>query len=698
MTPRLLIVAAASLLFVTTGRSDEVFVRTVKPFLTAHCIKCHGPERQSGDVRLDDLSADAAKDAERILAVREQIRDGLMPPSKEPRPDPATIQKVTAWATVQTGGHAARLPSQGNLIPHELLFGKSTPTATAAPPRVWRLSPDAYLGFIRDVARTNNLPGLVQPFTLTPERGIKDFAGLYTIDEPSAEILIRNAEAVVELQTAHEIIDGKPRGKNNSIREFVALMDPQTPPSRSQLEAAVQMQFKMALGRTADTDEVTRFLSLYERCCKVSDSPGAVKTMLQAVLLRTDALFRSELGRGVTDGKRAMLAPEELAVAISLALGDRREQQLMTAAQKGELRTREQVVAHVRRLFDDPKFEKTRILKFFREYFDYGNALNVFKDKPKTFVHEPRQLVADTDRLVLHLVAADRDVFRELLTTPLSFVNYATARNKKTNQDDPKPGVVLNPNNNKGQTGVESVYGLEKWSAEQPVELPRETRLGILMQPSWLVAYSTNFDNDPVRRGRWVRERLLGGTVPELPIGVAAQVPDEPHRTFRDRLTVTRDARCWKCHQKMDELGLPFENFDHYGRFRSTETVLDPEATEKNVDKKGKPLGPVTREVELITTGLIADSGDPSLEGPVKDPRAFVRKLAASERVRQVFVRHAFRFFLGRNETLADARTLQEADRAYVESGGSFKTLVAALLTSDSFLYRSSISSMGASR
>lgn len=209
------------------------------------------------------------------------------------------------------------------------------------------------------------------------------------------------------------------------------------------------------------------------------------------------------------------------------------------------------------------------------------------------------------------------------------------------------------------------------------------------MQPSWLVAFGTNFDNDPVRRGRWIRERLLGGTVPDLPIGVVAQVPDEPHRTFRDRLTVTREGKCWKCHQRMDDLGLPLENFDHYGRFRTTEKVLDLEATAKNVDKKGKSLGQIMRDAELNTTGLIADSGDPKLDGPVKDAREMIRRLAESDRVRQVFVRHAFRYFLGRNETLADARTLQDADRAYVASGGSFKALVVSLLTSDSFVYRS---------
>jgi hypothetical protein len=43
---------------------------------------------------------------------------------------------------------------------------------------------------------------------------------------------------------------------------------------------------------------------------------------------------------------------------------------------------------------------------------------------------------------------------------------------------------------------------------------------------------------------------------------------------------------------------------------------------------------------------------------------------------------------MGRNEKLSDSQTLIEADRAYVESGGSFKMVVVSLLTSDSFIYR----------
>ncbi len=87
-------------------------------FLRAHCFKCHGETKKSGGVRLDDLPADPSKDTERWLAVRDQIRDRLMPPGKEPRPKDEDVRSLVGWVTVKTGARPARLPNQGNLIPH----------------------------------------------------------------------------------------------------------------------------------------------------------------------------------------------------------------------------------------------------------------------------------------------------------------------------------------------------------------------------------------------------------------------------------------------------------------------------------------------------------------------------------------------------------------------------------------------------
>ena len=76
------------------------------------------------------------------------------------------------------------------------------------------------------------------------------------------------------------------------------------------------------------------------------------------------------------------------------------------------------------------------------------------------------------------------------------------------------------------------------------------------------------------------------------------------------------------------------------------------------------------------------------MDGDIKNPFELIERLANSTHCEQVFTRYIFRFFMGRNETLGDARTLQEAHKAYVENDGSMKALVVSLLSSDSFIYR----------
>ena len=76
------------------------------------------------------------------------------------------------------------------------------------------------------------------------------------------------------------------------------------------------------------------------------------------------------------------------------------------------------------------------------------------------------------------------------------------------------------------------------------------------------------------------------------------------------------------------------------------------------------------------------------MDGDIKSPFELIKRLAASTHCEQVFVRYVFRFFMGRNETLGDAKTLQEAHQAYADNDGSMKALVGSLLTSDSFIYR----------
>jgi hypothetical protein len=63
-------------------------------------------------------------------------------------------------------------------------------------------------------------------------------------------------------------------------------------------------------------------------------------------------------------------------------------------------------------------------------------------------------------------------------------------------------------------------------------------------------------------------------------------------------------------------------------------------------------------------------------------------KLAGSRYVKQCFVRQAFRYFMGRPENRTDACTLTRMEQAYDAGGGSFLSMVSALMTSDTWKTR----------
>ena len=177
--------------------------------------------------------------------------------------------------------------------------------------------------------------------------------------------------------------------------------------------------------------------------------------------------------------------------------------------------------------------------------------------------------------------------------------------------------------------------------------------------------------------------------VPDVPISVDAKIPDDPHQTLRERVnSATQGTACVKCHERMNNLGYPLEQFDDFGRFRTVEALEHPD----NLLKAGKGNNGDTYKTKPVdSTGLLDGTGDRNLDGPVADAFDLIDRLARSDRVRQSIIRHAFRFFMGRNELPSDSQTLIDADRAYVGSGGSFKAVVLSLLTSDSFIYRKTL-------
>ncbi|QTN32067.1 DUF1588 domain-containing protein [Akkermansiaceae bacterium] len=242
---------------------------------------------------------------------------------------------------------------------------------------------------------------------------------------------------------------------------------------------------------------------------------------------------------------------------------------------------------------------------------------------------------------------------------------------------------------------VARLFNIDMADWDYPTEQPAkvENRKGILTHPAWLISFAGNFQTDPIHRGIWVQEKLLAGTIPDVPITVDAVIPEDPQRTMRQRVDAkTNNNYCMRCHEKINPLGLPFEMYDDFGRFRTVEALEYPEnlieeRPEKNVDPDFDNRN-IYKTLPIDAKGYLKGTGDSSLDGEVKDALDLIDRLAKSDRARQSIIRHAFRYFMGRNETLSDSKTLIDSDQTYLKSGGSFDELIVSLLTSDSFIYR----------
>ena len=70
------------------------------PFLTQHCVRCHGPDVREGGFRVDQqLPNDflSSSTAEAWSEVLHRLNRGDMPPKNEPRPAAAEVARIIDW-------------------------------------------------------------------------------------------------------------------------------------------------------------------------------------------------------------------------------------------------------------------------------------------------------------------------------------------------------------------------------------------------------------------------------------------------------------------------------------------------------------------------------------------------------------------------------------------------------------------------
>jgi mono/diheme cytochrome c family protein len=99
------------------GRFDHASLAAepFETFLEKHCVRCHGPQKEEGDIRLDKLSRDfkAGLDTHHWAEALDKVNSGEMPPKKEPQPTQTEISVfVTNLDARLKEGRAARMAAR----------------------------------------------------------------------------------------------------------------------------------------------------------------------------------------------------------------------------------------------------------------------------------------------------------------------------------------------------------------------------------------------------------------------------------------------------------------------------------------------------------------------------------------------------------------------------------------------------------
>jgi hypothetical protein len=318
---------------------------------------------------------------------------------------------------------------------------------------------------------------------------------------------------------------------------------------------------------------------------------------------------------------------------LSFALWDSLpDAELLQAAAKGQLASREQVLKQAERMLSDPR-ALAKMRQFLFHWLKVDQPPDLSKD-PKAFpgfdAAMASQLRASLELFLDDVVWSDASDFRQLLLADTLYLNGPLAR----------------------------FYGADL-PADAPfwkVALNANERAGVLTHPYLMAAFAYTQTSSPIHRGVFLARNILGVTLRPPPDAFTPLSPDlHPQLTTRERVTLqTSPQNCMTCHGVINPLGYMLEHFDAVGRFRAREKDKPIDATGKYRTRDGK---------EVHFSGV----------------RELATFLAGSEEVQETFVQKLFQEMTNQPIRAYGPRKLRELHGSFVQSGYNVRKLMTSI-------------------
>ncbi len=410
-------------------------------------------------------------------------------------------------------------------------------------------------------------------------------------------------------------------------------------------ESIIRRVASEAYRRPITGRDVEGILALYREGAMEGGFEAGIRVALTGILASPHFVFRFESSE-IAPTASTPQPVDDLGLATRLSYflwGLPPDAELRRVAEAGELSSTETLRAQTLRLLEDPRSEA--LATRFASQWLRLQRLDVIHPDPRRhpeFDDRLREAMRrETELFFYSLVREDRSFFG-LFESEYTYVNEQLARHY----------------------GIPGVTGSEF----RRVPVTDDRRKGLFGQASVLTLTSHANRTSPVDRGLWVMEVVLGShlpppppDVPDLDVTDAQDLESGRALTVRERMEMhRRSPTCNACHQFIDPLGLPLENFDVTGLWR--------------IRDEGNPLD---------SSGELWDGT--RMESP-QDLRRMI--LSRPIPVSRAFTENLMRYALGRRLHYFDKPTVRAIARAAGEEGYRMSEFIMGVVMSDAFRMR----------
>lgn len=469
------------------------------------------------------------------------------------------------------------------------------------------------------------------PEALEPDLVVDLYSTVGATQSVPSELGVEQAEAAAR-EVAEQVV------ADEAWRSAVVGCDPAAAGCLAEFAAGFG---RRAFRRPLDAAETGRYHALASEVQGLhGDSWEAVEGVLTAILASPHFLYVVELGEAdPEDEARLRFSSLEMASRLSLALwGSVPDEELLAAAEAGELVEPEAIAAQAERMLADPRARRG-LGRFFAEWLGLDVLDGLSKDEtlfPTADAALFLSMRGQVERMVDDAVFEDGSLL-DLVEGRGTFVDARLAALYGV----PAPTEV----------------DAEGFGA---IELPESSgRRGILGTGAFLATQSRRTRTSPTLRGVWVQARLRCHELPPPPPDVETDLPDgtdDSEKTLREILEEHRENPvCAGCHAQVDPIGLALENFDAVGAFRSTD--------------RGQTIDARTELDGVALEGL------PQLAEHIADDPAFATCV----------VRQLYRFTTGHHEAPEEMPAIEALAADLVESEFHLPTFLPQLLASPQF-------------